>query len=1189
MAVFYTPAVRDAEGGTTAIEDEIDSMVAGTNTAYRDSGVNQRINLVAVAEVDYTEVNSQTDLNRLTSRSDSYMPEVHAIRDRVGADIVMLIRQLTDFAAGTAQIMATVSPAFASSAFGVVNANTRNFAHELGHLMGLHHDRYVVHVACTGAHCNRDGAFPYAYGYHHCDETSFTDRWRTIMAYANQCTSYQTPHRFSNPEQTYRGDPLGIAGLAPSTAVDGPSDAVRALNRTRAYVAKFRQTPDITVSFGTGSYTATEGGTAATVTVQLSAVPTRPIDIPLTAVATGATADDYTGLPAAVQFLGHETEKTFTITAVNDAADDDGESLALSFGAPLPTGVTGGSPAETTVSLADNDTVTGPPSILSVALTSDPGPDKIYTFADVIEASVRFNKIVTVTGTPQLRLRVGTLTHEATYQDSAGEVVRFVYTVADGDSDDNGVSIDADSLLLNGGTIRDSDTQDAVRTHSAVAANRNHRVDAVRPVFQSAQVNLMELILTYNEPLDETSVPPASAFTVRVDGVGYGVTDVAVDGSEVTLTLSRAVAYGEDGATVSYTPGTPPLRDLLGNSAAAFSNQTVTSDVPPYDTDTDGLIEITTVAQLRAVWYDLNGDGNPSSTGATTYQAAFPDTSTPLSCAGGCVGYELSADLDLSGLNWNPIGNNLNPFGATFEGNGYTITNLSTNQTRSLHLALFSRTTSSAVIRNVGLVNVNVTGNTRAGYRAGGLVGYNEGAIQGCYATGKVSGNTAGGLVGYNFDTGTITASYAAVRAVAGEYGAGGLVGPNAGTITASYATGRVTNGAPGSSGLADHAGGLVARNSGTITASYATGPVSGGTPSGGLVGTNVGTITTSSWDTTTSGRTTSAGGTGRTTAELQAATGSTTTWDHGTASQYSALRGTGDWQDFGYQLRAGPTLTATGSATRVVLTWTAVDVSHWDPAPAVTYTVYRNTGTTVSTVAENVSGLQYTTTGATDTYQVAAIVNGGETVRSAWTAAASVPNQPPTFPSTETGRRSLPEDTTGNIGAPVAATDPDADTLTYSLSGTDAAAFSITTSTGQLRTQATLDHETKDTYHVTVSVHDGMPDDTVDDTIDVTITVTDVNEAPTFDEGTSTTRSVDRDHSRGTGHRESGDGHRPGHPDPGLCRANLLAERDRCGRVPAGRRLRAGTDPRVPGLREPGCLHGHRARARRQRHGRPD
>ena len=975
VAVFYTPAVRDAEGGTQAIEDEIDLMVAGTNTAYTSSGVNQRINLVAVEEVDYTESGgsffqdgASVDLGRLTSQHDSYMPEVHTIRDRVGADIVMLIRRLTDGAAGLAELMTTVSTAFASSAFGVSTASTRTFAHELGHIMGLHHDRYVVHVACDGGNCNGDEAFPYAYGYHHCDETSFTDRWRTIMAYPNQCTTWRTPHLFSNPEQTYRGDPLGIAGLAPSTALDGPSDAVRALNRTRGYVAKFRQAPDLTVSFGAGLYTATEGGTAATVTVQLSEAPTRPIDIPLTAAATTATAYDYTGVPTSVHFSGNQTERTFTITAVDDAADEDDESVTLALGEPLPRNVTLGSTTETTVTLTDNDTVAAAPSILSVELTSDPGSDKIYTLDDTIEASVRFNKTVTVTGAPQLRLRVGTLTHEATYRDSAGEVMRLVYTVADGHSDDNGVSIDADSLLLNGGMIRDGDNQDADRTHRAVAANANHRVDASRPVLQSAKANLTELTLTYNEPLDETAVPATSAFTVRVDGVGHGVTNVAVRGSEVTLTLSRAVAYGEDGATVSYAPGTPPLQDLLGNAAAAVSNQTVTSEVPPYDTDTDGLIEISDVAQLNAVRYDLDGDGEPTTNGATTYSAAFPDASTPLRCAGGCTGYELSADLDFdaagrwnSGRGWEPIGEFSAQFDTTFEGNGRTIANLYINRpyTRVIRgpPSLFGWTTSSAIIRNVGLVDVNVkTANIASG---SALVGSNYGTITACYATGQVQGGYMGGLVTSNY--GTITGSYAAVRVIGQNSTgyAGGLVGYNTGSsarITASYATGWVSGGTAPS--------GLVGTNSGTITGSYATGPVSGGTTPGGLVGANSGTITTSSWDTTTSGLTTSAGGTGRTTTALQAATGSTTTWDHGTASQYSALRGKGNWQEFGYQLRAGPSLTATGSATQVVLTWTAVVVSHWpeEQAPAVTYTIYRNTGSTpvtIATIAENVSGLQ--------------------------------------------------------------------------------------------------------------------------------------------------------------------------------------------------------------------------------------
>ena len=91
-----------------------------------------------------------------------------------------------------------------------------------------------------------------------------------------------------------------------------------------------------------------------------------------------------------------------------------------------------------------------------------------------------------------------------------------------------------------------------------------------------------------------------------------------------------------------------------------------------------------------------------------------------------------------------------------------------------------------------------------------------------------------------------------------------------------------------------------------------------------------------------------------------------------------------------------------------------------------------------------------------------------------------------------------------------MAATDADGNTLAYTLSGTDAASFGIDRTTGQLKTKAPLDYETKTVYTVTVIVSDG----TLTDTITVTINVTDVNETPTnnapvFTEGTSATRSI--------------------------------------------------------------------------------
>ena len=115
--------------------------------------------------------------------------------------------------------------------------------------------------------------------------------------------------------------------------------------------------------------------------------------------------------------------------------------------------------------------------------------------------------------------------------------------------------------------------------------------------------------------------------------------------------------------------------------------------------------------------------------------------------------------------------------------------------------------------------------------------------------------------------------------------------------------------------------------------------------------------------------------------------------------------------------------------------------------------------------------------------------------------------NEPPEF-SVETASRTIAENTEAGvaIGAPVTATDPDTgDTPAYTLGGTDANFFDIDPSTGQLQTQAALDHETKSGYTVTVTASDGA----LTATVDVTVTVTNIDEAGTV------TLSTDRPPAR--------------------------------------------------------------------------
>ena len=112
--------------------------------------------------------------------------------------------------------------------------------------MGLMHDRFVEDTADEYAR-----AYPHAFGYVNQralePDAPALSQWRTVMAYDDQCRGtgvhcWRMP-RFSNPDLSHFGDPLGVPGDAPSTKVTGPADARRLLNETRADVANFRVAP----------------------------------------------------------------------------------------------------------------------------------------------------------------------------------------------------------------------------------------------------------------------------------------------------------------------------------------------------------------------------------------------------------------------------------------------------------------------------------------------------------------------------------------------------------------------------------------------------------------------------------------------------------------------------------------------------------------------------------------------------------------------------------------------------------------------------------------------------------------------------------------------------------------------------------------------------------------------------------
>ena len=249
-------------------------------------------------------------------------------------------------------------------------------------------------------------------------------------------------------------------------------------------------------------------------------------------------------------------------------------------------------------------------------------------------------------------------------------------------------------------------------------------------------------------------------------------------------------------------------------------------------------------------------------------------------------------------------------------------------------------------------------------------------------------------------------------------------------------------------------------------------------------------------------------------------------TLDYETKSSYAVTVGVSDGNgesdtiSVSINVTTTPEFTEGASTTRSVAEYTSADTNIGSPVAAtdadndtLTYSLIGSPDAYAFSIVSTTGQLRTSAALHYDTqssYSVTVSVddgNGGSDSIAVTINVTDVVNEPPTFDDGTSTTRSIAENTASgtNIGTAIGATDTDTgDTLTYTLGGTDAASFGIVGTTGQLRTSAALNYETKSSYSVTVSVSDGS----LSDTIAVTISVTDVNEAPSF-ATTTATRSI--------------------------------------------------------------------------------
>jgi Metallo-peptidase family M12 len=216
VLVAYTK--KTARNYSDVKRELVDLAIEEGNESFRMSNLgNIKLRLVHAYQTDYEEDKDGEHfdhLYRMVDKGDGYMEEVHGLRDKYHADVVVLI---VDDASGCG--LATRVFADAGDAFAVVHhecaASSYSLAHEIGHLIGARHDTSID-----------KNMTPFAYGHGFVNGT----KWRDIMSYKASCGGCPRLPVWSSPTVLIKGEPAGTPDL----------DNARVISEQAARVAAFR-------------------------------------------------------------------------------------------------------------------------------------------------------------------------------------------------------------------------------------------------------------------------------------------------------------------------------------------------------------------------------------------------------------------------------------------------------------------------------------------------------------------------------------------------------------------------------------------------------------------------------------------------------------------------------------------------------------------------------------------------------------------------------------------------------------------------------------------------------------------------------------------------------------------------------------------------------------------------------------